>query len=635
MRAWNINWSGFAFLFRNYRSFIFLLCFSFGAMAQVPDAPGPAPAPASGPAPAPAATGEPAKKDASFLGKDIPMFDPGSEIVTWDGKNWNINNNRLFQSRFEKYLNAPEENTDTDKKYRDILKNILDALAPIKVSPKTIDEAFRLLPKASNYEIDARLCDALADAVYSAWQSLNAQQRLAMANDALEQERKAHEWNLGMAASSTHLEAPPPGGGKDKSGKIAEWQKEQTLKRDTKTAPYATRLAEVLAQIKANQMKKELSQLQTKIEFQALIAQFFFQRRFQHVLIATRFYRAVFSDGDTKLQVGKDTKDLFEKSTGLPPTVGTLDSMANEAARDVREGVSAYDFLLEKNEMESATKRLAEAFSIGEYMPEIRTLSRDKKRRALEFTQKTNQLVSAIDVKDYELADKLVKDLQVIAKDFDTSKPTAAIQTAKAVSAMRLQKAKNAAVSGDRATLETELAAATEIWPRNPALKEFSEQIFSQADVQQKALIDLDQLISQHNYRQIYNDKERFMAAAVLYPDRQEQLRKILEDMGKIEITISQASEIAKRGDYAGAWETAEKVFKQFPEDSKLNQVRANLTTEAADFVLALRTAEQLEQKDQTGSSLAYYLKARKIYPASDFAQEGIKRLVKKIMPEE
>ena len=64
------------------------------------------------------------------------------------------------------------------------------------------------------------------------------------------------------------------------------------------------------------------------------------------------------------------------------------------------------------------------------------------------------------------------------------------------------------------------------------------------------------------------------------------------------------------------------------------NELRANLTTEAADFVRTLRTAQDLEQKDQIGSSLAWYLKAQKIYPASEFAQDGITRLVKKVLPE-
>jgi len=67
--------------------------------------------------------------------------------------------------------------------------------------------------------------------------------------------------------------------------------------------------------------------------------------------------------------------------------------------------------------------------------------------------------------------------------------------------------------------------------------------------------------------------------------------------------------------------------------DTKLNELRANLTTEAAEFVRSIRTAQQLEQKDQLGSSLAWYLKAQKLYPPSEFAQEGIQRLVQKIIP--
>jgi hypothetical protein len=597
--------------------------------AQVPDTP-PLPPP-TGSAP-PSAGAPPAAAPAGgsdFLGKQVPLFDPGSEILSWDGKNWHVGNQRLFQARFEKYLNAPEETSEEDQQYREIIRTILDKLAPGAATTQNIDAAFGLLPKASAFDVDARLCDALADAVYSAWRSQRASQRLIAANEGLEKERRNQEWNARLASEAGKLDAPP-------RGKTAaeQWAEEQKMKRDTRMQPSVTRLAEINALIKANQLKRELSQLQVKVEFQALIVQFFLQRRFQHVLMATRFYRSVFSDGDTQLRVGEDAKSLFSKTTGMPPTVATLDALANEAIRDVREGIDAYLFLLDKDELESATKRLAEAFIVGEYMPELRTLPREKKRRALEFQQTANQLISAIEVKDYSLAEKLVKQLQVTAKDFDNSKPMAAIETARTVSAMHLAKARNAAVSGDRAILEQELKAATEIWPRNPALAEISQMIFSQADVQQQALVDLDRLLAQKNYRQIFDDSVRFIAATALYPDKQEQLKKVLEDMQKIEGAIIRSNEINRRGDHAGAWENAERVFQQFPEDSKLNQLRADLTIGAADFVHTIRRAEELETRDQVGSSLAWYLKAQKIYPASEFAREGIDRLVKKVLPE-
>jgi len=284
--------------------------------------------------------------------------------------------------------------------------------------------------------------------------------------------------------------------------------------------------------------------------------------------------------------------------------------------------------------LQSATKRLAETFVLGEYMPTVRTLSRDDKRRGLAFVQKSNQLISAIEVKDYTLAEKLVKDLEKTARDFDNSKPMAAIDTSRTVAGMHISKAKNAAVSGDRVTLETELKAATEIWPRNPALAEITDLIDKQGNVQQRALVDFDQLLSQKNYRQIYDDKMRFIAATATFPAKQEELRKVLENMGIVEAAILRAQEIEKRGDSAGAWEGTQRAFAQFPEDNKLNQIRADLTTKASDFVRALRRAEELEKKNQPGSALAWYLKAQRNYPASEFAKEGIERINKDILPD-
>ncbi|MEI8341698.1 MAG: hypothetical protein WCH43_09215, partial [Verrucomicrobiota bacterium] len=280
-----------------------ILCAVFRLDAQVPDAP--ASQPAQNPQPAapaaqqaPASSGNTAagkQQSGSFFGKDVPFFNPGTEIFEWDGKHWNINNNRVFQARFEKYLNAPEETGEQDKQYQEVIRAILDKLAPNSISTRNIDDAFRLLPKASSYDIDARLCDSLADAVYSAWRAQDASQRLQQANEGLEQERKQNEWNAKIAAQSLQLDSP---GSKNKDVS-AQWAKDQQMKRDMEMHPYITRLAEILALIKANQAKKTLSELQTKIEFQALIVQFFMQRRFQHVLMATRVYRAVFTDGDT------------------------------------------------------------------------------------------------------------------------------------------------------------------------------------------------------------------------------------------------------------------------------------------------------------------------------------------------
>jgi len=580
------------------------------------------------PSSAPAAQG-------GFLGKDVPLLDPGSEVMTWDGKIWNIQDQRVYRARFEKYLNAEEETSADAKRYREQFKEMLDLLSPTKASKENFRKAWAMLPQASSYEPDAELCNSLDDAIFGV---LLAQQEVTKIDDqnrSLVRRKDTLEWNSRFAADSSLL-GPAP-----KNPAAAEqWNREQNLKRDMKMQPLLTELGEVNASIAGNRVKKEALRLQAKIEFQALIAQLFLQRRFEHVLLANRFYRTLFGDGDNQLRVADDyassqsakNKESFGDLAKLPKTLGQLDALANEAIRDVREGVESFSFLLEKSELKSAAERLSEAFAIGEYLPEIRLLPRSKKREVLEFTRKTNQLLSALEVKDYERASGLVRELETLSRDFDSAKPMAAIETARTVSALHLAKARAAATSGDRATLESELRQATEIWPRNPALAEVSGAIFTQADVQQQALNDFESLYGQKNFRQIFEDKVRFIAATALHPAKQEKLKQVLDQVQLAEAALLRAAELAKRGDAAGAWESVERGFSDYPDDPKLNQARAEFTTQAAEFVRSVRTAQEMERKQQLGSSLAWYLRAQQDYPNSELAQDGIARLSSKIL---
>ena len=664
--------------------------------------------------PANAQVGEsrPPQMNEGFIGRDIPAFDPGSEVMTYDGKIWNINNNRLLRARFEKYLNAPPATSDADKAYRQTIDRILELLAPGNASQQNVDAAFALLKKASDYRDDANLCRTMSDAIHSARKSLQTVEKLKRENALLEKERTTAEWNNQMAAKNSLL------GTSTSTNDSAVLQENQKIERDARMATARRKLSDVSQTIENNKLRIALTEMTTKGHLQALIMQYFATRRFEHVLIANRFYRAIYTDGDNSIEVykkmvdslpvnkdagqakinaefdprisgsqgvldaetsagtetgGNGTNVVINNNAGAQARTGSsfagragkvglenfgvesltggaavaaqtisrlvsslsqIDSLANEAIRDVNEGVEAYKFLLEQGELQSATERLAETFALGEYMPSVRLLSREDKRRALEFTRKSNELLAALEVNDLTRAEKLVPTLEELAKDFDSSKPLAKIETAKTISAMHLAKARNAAVSGDKAAMETELRAAAEIWPRNPALAEVGNTIFTQSDVQQQAMNDFDRLLEQNNHRQIFEDRMRFIAAAALYPEKQKQLSEVLEKMALVEAAIVRAQEIASRGDAAGAWESAEAAQKEFPSDNKLNQLRADLTTRASEFVRAIQRAGELEEKNQPGSSLAWYLKARQIYPASTFAKSGIERLGAKVLPD-
>ncbi|HUF62553.1 MAG TPA: hypothetical protein VMN36_10810 [Verrucomicrobiales bacterium] len=584
-----------------------------------------------------------------LLGFDLPFLDPGSDIASWDGKAWNIANNRILQARFEKYLNAPEDDSEVDRAYREALDAILEALSPRRQGGPSLSRATALMERAATFEIDARLCDSLLNAVYGVWLSERNVSSLQAANRELTNELRQANWNVEVASERSRLSPPPrnSGGGDQPEGgrggqtagddSSTESGGSQSMQEATRLGTYLAQVAEIHALRTKNKAEMAVAAFQQKVEFQSLIAQFFLQRRFEHVVIACRLYRKLFDDGDGQLQLekGSEAAKMFRTSLGVNPTINTLDSFANEAIRDVDEGVQSFLYLVERDELDSASKRLAEAFAVGEYLPRVRTLPREEKRKVVGFVRNANQLISALEVKDYGLAGELVERLRREAVDFDYSKANAAVQAAKTVSDMHIQQALLAARKSDDAAVQDNLRKAMEAYPTNPKLQEISSLIVGANDIQGQALSDLDRLISEGNYRTIYKDQARFIAASVAEPRRQEQLREILGNLRRIDVGIEQASRLAETGNREAAWEILERLFDEFPDDKELSARRSDLTTEVAGFVRALRTAKSLEERRQTGSSLAWYLKARQLFPGSEYASDGIQRIVDTVLPDD
>jgi hypothetical protein len=589
-------------------------------LAQSPD---------STPDSTPSDGGQPGQESKLPGSAGLPAVDPSGEMVTWDGQTWSITNNRLFQGQFERYLNTPEESSLTVVAYEDILGKIHDLLTAAPVTPQGLDQAFHLLSLAAAVGMDGKFSDVLAGQIYATWMAKNETQRIQNATQVLQAERSRLEWNMKVTAESNMEQTSQTG----KLSAAVNEAKRATL-QETTIQPLAKRLAEVETLLQKKDLDKEYDLAQARTDFQTLIVQFFLQRRFEHVTVAISFYRALFNEGAGQVKLGDEAMSFFSKTSGSPPTLASLDSMAREIAQNVRQGDSALKVMLDNRQVQTASNRLAELYAVGQNLPEINLYPLANKQQILAFVQKSNRLLAALDVKDYAQAETLLDDLQKSAADFDPTKPNAAIQTSKLSAEMHLAKARNAAVEGDKATLERELQAAAEIWPTNPQLKELSAKIFEQADVGAQALADLDQLLGQKNYRMIYDQRMRFIAATATRPDKQEALKKVLDDMTQIEIAMQQAAEIDKRGDSAGAWESIESVARNSPDDIKLNQYLANLTIKAAAFVNVLKSAEEYEKADRPACALTAYLAAQKLYPYSQFAKDGIQRTVKEIHPD-
>ncbi len=554
----------------------------------------------------------------------------------------------LLESRFFKYLTAPAAELESQREHDAIIRQMMDLLSAGKISARNLDEAFKLLPQAAEFKEDANISDSIANQVLGAWQAQRQVNRLAAANQALEEDRKRHEWNSRMATQSSALDTPP----KDAAA-AAVWAKERETARAARLQPHSQRLAEVNALLNANRAKSELSALESRVEFQTLIGQLMIQRRFQHAVIAARFYRSIFDDGNNRIPLSKETLDRMGMagsgdSTGpgnffpliasllmdLPPTVNSLELLANEFIKEAGQGVESASFLLQKDELKAATHRLAESFVLGEHLPALHLFPHDSRLRIYEFAKKGSELATAVKVKDYLRAEALARHLEEMAKDYDPTEALTAVQAFRNVSRMHLARARNAALSGDAETLERELRAATEIWPNNPDLADVSGQIFEQTDVQQQALLELDRLIEQGDHRAIFRQSAKFIAASALHPDRQEKLGVILEQMTGIEASLQRAREIQQRGDAAGAWESIQIASRQYPDDTEINRLRADLASGgAATFVQSLNKGTDLEARGEYGAALAWYLDAHRQYPPSQFAQERIEALAARIIP--
>ena len=577
---------------------------------------------------------EPKRSDKPFLGTDVPIFNPGTEVFSWDGQNWNINNNRLMRARFEKYLNTPADNSEDDKEYRNVLKKILDSLSPHKRGNNHLQDAVSLLPRASNYRIDSNLCDSLSQAILGVYYGQKNAVALAEQNAALNKERKLLNWNVEVATSESLIDEARRRNSKSENSNKQQNQG-KAVSNTGRVAGYIQRLAEIEALRIANKTKIGISEVQAKIEYQALILQFAVQRRWEHVLIATRIYRRLFRDGDGVIEIKKDSDadKMLAKGLGLTPTVTSLDMFANEVLREVDEAVVAFEFLADKNELETASKRLAEAFFIGEYLPRIRTLDREKKMKVQRFVRDADSLLSAMDVRDYKNANEIIERMRVQALDFNYSKAKAGIEFYTNMSNTSIAQAKIAAQKGNTDEYKKQMQMAIEAWPLNPQIKEQNDLFASIADVQVTTLNELDTLLAQGNKREIMKNRGRFIAAVQNDQKRTQQLESILNDVLLLEQEIAIIKGLDDNDNPWGAWEIARNAQEKFSDDNELLKLSVELGEKVSPFVRVIKRAEKLEDEKHNGMSLTWYLKAKSIYPKSTYAKDGMNRLLNIILP--
>ncbi len=586
-------------------------------------------------------------KAKSPYGEELPMLDPSAETITIGGVTIPLGDNRILKARFEKYLSQPPEETGAANEYRATVKEILDTISPLRSGGPNLVQSFRLLPRAGTYPGDANICGSLAEAIYVAMLAKKDVNGLKLLNDSIEQEKqrimKEGDWAARHEAENRSLSDPKqapkaPGKGQPAAQPASSGSNPGAGTESLQYANTLRRIAEIEVLKKSNIARTEVQTVQTKAQYQVNMIQWFVQRRYEHVLMAARFYNQIWKDGDSTLRIDKnsDVSKLFSQSVGVNPTVSSLDSLSNEAIREVDKYIEAFDLMLSRNELHSASQRLMEAYAIGEYLTPVATLPLEKKQRVASYVRDLHELYGTLQARDYTKAKELATRLKTTATDFPSSKVDSAIAGYSLASDLAIEEAKAHLLAKNNDKAAEKIKAATEIWPTNPKLDEFRDLI-RKAGPMVVARNDFDRLIVEKNYREIFKRQYELAPAIQGDPGREDAFKQVIGNLTKIEASLGKASEFSKMGQDYAAYEQLAELRESFPDDPKLGRELELLAPKVADFTKALDRARQFEGRTpkQTGSALSWYLKARNIFPQSKFADEGVKRVVSDILPKD
>ena len=107
------------------------------------------------------------------LGMEIPLLDPASDTLSYNGAKIDVGNNALVRARFEKYLQQNPDDSTEAKRYRKKLNSILkltqkSSRSRSEVGSETLVQIGNGLYDMNDYEGDGGQAGTLASAIASA-----------------------------------------------------------------------------------------------------------------------------------------------------------------------------------------------------------------------------------------------------------------------------------------------------------------------------------------------------------------------------------------------------------------------------------------------------------------------------------
>lgn len=589
-----------------------------------------------------------------LLGMEMPLLDPSSDTVAYNGGHFDVGNNAAVRARFEKYLQQVPDDSDESKRYRKLINDILRETqkgsndSRYVIGSGTLVRIGRNLYTADKYPGDGGQSGDLANAMVIV---LDAQRQMLgreKQNEKLDAEvnallKEANSWQNqnerraeansrsgqdGVGSTPKKKGGGGGGGGNTKSAMI----------NSLKLTHHVEAMAENKAQKTANKAANEATLAASKINYQSLLITMLLSRRFDHVVIGSRVYRHLFKDGDSKLDLKKDSKanDLFSKGAGMPPTVNVMGSVASNARREVDQNIEAVLGMLAQNKLGEATQHLIEAVAIGEYMQSVATFPTEARQRIATYWTLRKQALMALNARDYAKVEEIAGKMGEMDVDFNDSMLRSYVSAKKKQSDFAIRNARKAMMSGNEEDFRKYIEEATIVWPLNPNLDTAAEKL-AEIDEGDPIKEEFITLYKEKAYRTIAKREEKFQIVA-LDPELAKQYKEALALVMKMDGMIEQLNAAAEQDTKLGPCAAYEKMLEwqkedpRYAEDEKMRDALHNYESHAHDFVEALRGAERSCKRREFGSALSSYYRAQCIYPQSKLAKEGIRRVMEIIV---
>lgn len=543
--------------------------------------------------------------------------------------------------RFEQFLSTEEVSEKDVEAYWATYRSVLDLLKGDRVN-----EAVGALHELAREErIDAGISRDLAARVEAIWTTEDAVRGIETNNKKLREHIERSNRNADVMADSVKdreidfqrkmkhsglmpdakdskpksqipegFQAPPGQSGGAPGGVGTDLTTMGLLTGKLRLTEEYLRSLEARAKIKLNEMKADQLVQKAKEDFAAYVTGLFEGRQFLQVVMGADFYRRIFDEGE------------------YPPEMAGQVNASLRAIQDIRDAVGVVRYKLERDDVARAAETLQAVFAVGERHPEVAGLERGAKERISAYLRKLGEVRNLIEARDFGSLDGALDAVKAVAPDFDTSRPRALVNAVKLESQLRLGKAKLLAQQGDLPKAMEEFQAAGEAWPANPALETAAKTFFETHEMKSQSTVEFDRFVASKDYRGMFEKQLALAPAIAGDAGREKQLKDALERVKAAEVAVEKANLLVLNGNVFGAWETLERAAGAWPEDAKLQRLRADFASRAVEFVSALQRAREAEAREDIGYSLAWWVNARQHYPASEFAKEAIDRLSQRIL---